>query len=78
MTLGKWILVSAKSPLAEHRYWPMVMGVILTVAVVGTLTFPAIPGILGWLVNFAIILFGLGTLWLWGRERLQSRPAATA
>jgi hypothetical protein len=74
-TLGKWILTRAHSPLAENRYWPMVIGVLITLAVIALLSFPAIPGILAWLVNFAIILFGLGTLWIWGRERMVNKTA---
>jgi cytoskeletal protein CcmA (bactofilin family) len=73
--LGKWILQRANSPLAEHRYWPMVVGVLLTVAVIALLTFPLIPGFLGGLLNLAVVLFGLGALWLWGRERVVKRPA---
>ena len=38
-------------------------------------TFPLIPGFLGGLLNFAVVLLGLGALWLWGRERLVRRPA---
>jgi hypothetical protein len=32
-----------------------------------------IPTFLGWLLNFAIVLLGLGALWLWGRERMVRR-----
>jgi len=74
ITLGKWILDRANSPLAEHKYWPMVIGVALTVIVIALLTFPLIPGFLGGLLNFMIILFGLGALWLWGREGLFKKP----
>jgi cytoskeletal protein CcmA (bactofilin family) len=73
--LGKWIFARANSPLAEHKYWPMVVGVLITLAVIALLTFPLIPGFLGWLLNFAVVLFGLGALWLWGRERMVKRPA---
>lgn len=73
--LGKWIFKSANSPLAEHRYWPMVVGVLITLAAIALLSFPLIPGILGWLLNFAIVLLGLGALWLWGRERMVRKPA---
>ncbi|HEY9526221.1 MAG TPA: hypothetical protein VIR02_04005, partial [Anaerolineales bacterium] len=73
--LGKWILLRLNSPLAEHRYWPMVVGVLLTAAVIALLSFPLIPGFLGWLVNFAVILLGLGALWLWGRDRMTGKPA---
>ncbi|HLO32187.1 MAG TPA: polymer-forming cytoskeletal protein [Anaerolineales bacterium] len=75
VALGKWILARLHSPLAEHRYWPMVLGVLVTLAVTALLSFPLIPGFLGWLVNFAVVLLGLGTLWLWGRERMARRPA---
>ncbi len=71
--LGKWILTKAHSTLAENRYWPMVIGLLITLAVVALLSFPAIPSFLGWWVNFAVILFGLGTLGLWGRDRLAHR-----
>ncbi len=78
IALGKWILARANSPLASHRYWPMVIGVAITVAVVAVLTFPLIPGFLGGLLDFAVILFGLGALWLWAREKLVKHPAAPA
>ena len=72
--LGRWILVRANSSFAEHRFWPMVIGVLITVAVITLLSFPLIPGFLGWLLNFVVVLFGLGALWLWGRERFARRP----
>jgi cytoskeletal protein CcmA (bactofilin family) len=74
MTLGKWILTSAKSPLAEGKYWPMVIGVAITVVVIAVLTNPLIPGFLGGLLNFAVVIAGLGALWLWGREALSKKP----
>ena len=76
ITLGKWILVRTNSPLADHKYWPMVIGVVITVIVVALFTFPLIPGFLGGLMNFIVILFGLGTIWLWGREGLSRKPVA--
>jgi cytoskeletal protein CcmA (bactofilin family) len=78
ITLGKWILSQMNSPLASHRYWPMVIGVVITVAVVALLTFPLIPGVLGWLLDLAIILFGLGALWLWGRDKLATKQPVQA
>lgn len=68
--LGKWIFLRLNSPLAEHKYWPMMVGVLITVVVTALLSFPLIPGFLAWLVNFAIVLLGLGALWLWSRERI--------
>lgn len=76
MTLGRWILESAHSPLAEHRFWPMVIGVAITVVVIALLTFPLIPGLLGGLINFLIILVGLGALWLHVRKFLVRKEAA--
>jgi cytoskeletal protein CcmA (bactofilin family) len=74
-TLGKWILARANSPLAEHKYWPMVVGVLITVAVIALLSFPLVPGFLGWLLDLAVVLSGLGALWLWGRKRM-TKPTA--
>lgn len=74
--LGRWLLARLNSPLAEHRFWPMTIGVILTVVVIALFRFPLVPGLLGGLLNFIVILFGLGALWLWGRERLAHRPVA--
>jgi cytoskeletal protein CcmA (bactofilin family) len=76
--LGKWTLTRLNSPLAEHRYWPMIVGVLLTAAVIALLSFPLIPGFLGGLLNFAVVLLGLGALWLWGRERMARRTAVPA
>lgn len=75
--IGKWILRRVNSSLAEHKIWPMMIGVVVLVLVIGLLRFPLIPlGFLGFLVNFAVILFGLGTLWIWGRESMRARKAA--
>ena len=73
--LGRWLLVRANSPLAEHRFWPMVIGVVITIVVIALFRFPPLPGFLAALLNVAVILFGLGALWLWGRERLSRRSA---
>jgi len=73
--LGKWIFARLNSPLGEHRYWPMIVGVLITAAVIALLSFPLIPGFLGGLLNFAVVLLGLGALWLWVRERITRKPA---
>lgn len=74
--LGKWVLGRFNPDLAEHKFWPVVTGVTLIALVVGLFKFPLLPlGFFGWLLNFAVILFGLGALWLWGRERLGMQPA---
>ena len=79
VSLGRWILQRANPRLAEHRYWPMVVGVLITAAVIALLSFPLIPGFLGWLLNFAIVLLGFGAVWLWARERAgRKAPVAAA
>ena len=74
--IGKWIFSKTNPELAEHKYWPIVIGVIVIVFVVALFRFPLVPlGFFGWLLNFAVVLFGLGALWLWGRERFSKNPA---
>lgn len=76
-TLGKWIMGRSNPAMAEHKVWPLVVGVGVLVLVIGLLTFPLIPlGFLGWLVTCAVGLLGLGALWLWGREAWQTRKIA--
>jgi cytoskeletal protein CcmA (bactofilin family) len=71
--LGIWLLARTNPSLAGHRFWPMIVGVMITIAVIALLSFPLIPGLLGGLLNFAVILLGLGALLLWGRERWVRR-----
>lgn len=76
-TIGKWILSKTNAALAEHKFWPMIIGVVVLVFVIEIFRFPLLPlGLFGWLINFAVILFGLGALWLWGREKFAQQPAA--
>jgi len=77
-TVGKWILSRTNAALAEHKVWPMVIGVVVLVFVIEVFRFPLLPlGFFGWLINFAVILLGLGALWLWGRERLARKAVAS-
>ncbi len=74
--LGKWIFSKTNPTLAEHKFWPMILGVVVIAGVVALFRFPLVPlGFFGWLINFAVVLFGLGALWLWGRDRLSKQPA---
>jgi hypothetical protein len=74
--LGKWILSKTNPALAEHKFWPMVLGVVVVAVVIALFRFPLVPlGFFGWLLNFVVVLFGLGALWLWGRERFSKQPA---
>lgn len=65
---GKWILSRVNPALAEHKVWPLVLGVILVAVLI------ALPFV-GWLFNLLVIFFGLGALWLVGREVMAARKA---
>jgi hypothetical protein len=74
--VGRWIFSKINPSLAEHRFWPMILGVVVIAVVIALFRFPLVPlGFFGWLLNFAVVLFGLGALWLWGRERFAKQPA---
>ncbi|GAB1471145.1 hypothetical protein MASR2M66_20230 [Chloroflexota bacterium] len=68
---GKWILGRFNPALAEHKFWPMLLGVILVGLLVN------LPGV-GWIFGMLIMFFGLGALWLWGRERMTKPVEAPA
>jgi cytoskeletal protein CcmA (bactofilin family) len=77
--IGTWILSRTRPALAEHPVWPMIVGVVVIVLAIGLLSFPLLPvGFFGWFLNFVIILFGLGTLWMWGRNLWSTRRAIAA
>ena len=71
LLLGQLIFRLFRSPAARHHWWPMLAGVVVFVIIT------AIP-VLGWLATAAAILFGLGAIWLWARDWLQSRKPAPA
>ncbi len=74
--LGKWIFSKVNPALAEHKVWPMLVGVTLVAVVIALFNLPLLPlGFFGWVLNFVVVLFGLGALWLWGRERFAKQPA---
>lgn len=74
--IGRWILGRTNPTLAGHNFWPMVLGVVIIAIVIAIFRFPLLPlGFFGWLLNFIVVLFGLGALWLWGRERFGKQPA---
>lgn len=66
---GKMIFKSMNSTLADSKIWPLVLGVVI----VALLT--ALP-LVGWLFGLAVMFFGLGALWIWGREAWQAQKAA--
>jgi F0F1-type ATP synthase assembly protein I/cytoskeletal protein CcmA (bactofilin family) len=75
---GKWILKYISPSAAEHKIWPMITGIVVLVFIIGMLRFPLAPlGFFGWLLNFAVVLFGFGALWLWGREKFAKKPVVS-
>lgn len=72
LLLGQLILRALNSPARENRWWPMVLGVVILVV------FTAVP-VLGWLAKLAIVLLGLGAIWIWGLSLLSDRrPSSSA
>jgi hypothetical protein len=69
LLLGRLIFRLFKSEAADHRWWPMLVGVPVYVLIT------AVP-ILGWFAGAATVLLGLGAVWLWGRDLFVSRQAA--
>jgi hypothetical protein len=65
---GKLILARINPALAEHKVWPLVIGVILIALLV------ALP-LVGWLFGILIMFIGLGAIWAWGRDLMQARKA---
>ncbi len=68
LLLGQLIFRALNSPAEENRWWPMVLGVVILIIVT------AVP-ILGWLANLAVVLLGLGAIWIWGLALLKGRRA---
>jgi len=66
---GKLILARINPALAEHKVWPLVIGVVIIALIV------ALPFV-GWLFGMLIMFIGLGALWIWGRDLMQARKTA--
>lgn len=71
VALGEWILRQGKSPLAEHRFWPLLIGVPLLTIVLAVVSMPMIPGVFGGILRFIVLLLGLGAVWLKIREHMR-------
>ena len=68
--LGQLVFRLFKSDAEGHRWWPMLLGVLVFVI------FAAIP-VLGWLARLATVLLGLGAIWLWASGWFAARRAAS-
>ncbi len=63
---GKWIMGRFNPALADHKVWPLLVGVIIVALLI------ALPFI-GWIFGMLVMFLGLGALWLWGRDLWQAR-----
>lgn len=69
--LGRLILQRIKPDWANHRIWPLLVGLIIVVLL------STIP-ILGGLVGLLISLWGLGAVWLWWQTRKDTAAIVPA
>lgn len=73
--IGQLILGGFKSPAANHRFWPWLLGLVIFIVL------RSIPFV-GWIVNILAVLFGLGAfvLWIFGLRKSSyqsiSEPSA--
>ncbi|MBI3152419.1 MAG: hypothetical protein HYZ21_09815 [Chloroflexi bacterium] len=63
---GKWIIGRFNPALADHKVWPLLVGVVVVALLL------ALPYV-DWIFGLVIMFLGLGALWLWGRELWQAR-----
>jgi cytoskeletal protein CcmA (bactofilin family) len=66
---GKLILTRINPALAENKFAPLILGVVILALLM------AIPFI-GWIFSTLAVLMGLGAIWMWGSEFWQSRKTA--
>ena len=71
LLLGMLIFRLLKSDLADNRWVPVLLGIVLFVPIT------AVP-IIGWLIAFVAIVFGLGAIWIWGLEKVRATEPAPA
>lgn len=64
---GRMILTRLNPAWKDSRFWPLIVGLVIFVILA------AIP-YLGWLINFVVILFGLGALVLFINELIRRKP----
>lgn len=65
---GKLILARVQPDLVNHKVWPLVVGVVILATIM------SVP-FAGWLVKLTVVLFGLGALWILGREQFGKESA---
>ena len=75
--IGRWILARLNPAASENKYWPSIIGIVVLVLGLSLFDFPLVPalGPIGFLLKAAIVFFGFGALWLWGRVAFQKQAA---
>jgi predicted acyltransferase (DUF342 family) len=63
---GKWIINRFNPTLADHKLWPLALGVVIVALAV------ALPYV-GWIIGLIVMFLGLGALWIWGQGLWQAR-----
>ncbi len=66
---GKLILSRVNPAMAENKFVPLILGVVVLAVLM------AIPYI-GWIFSLLAIIIGLGAIWIWGNEIWQARKPA--
>ncbi|NQU29786.1 MAG: hypothetical protein HQ525_03880, partial [Anaerolineae bacterium] len=61
---GKLILARVQPDLVNHKVWPLVVGVVILATIM------SVP-FAGWMIKLIVVLFGLGALWILGREQFS-------
>ncbi|MBC8334597.1 MAG: hypothetical protein ISR59_03810 [Anaerolineales bacterium] len=61
---GKLILARVQPDLVNHKVWPLVVGVVILATIM------SVP-FAGWMIKLIVALFGLGALWILGREQFS-------
>lgn len=64
LMIGRWLLGSVKSPWAERKFVPLLVGLPILLVIIALVSLPFIPGIVAMLLKCAVALVGLGSIWL--------------
>lgn len=68
---GKFLFEKLAPQYAEHKAWPMVVGVLIYILL------RSIP-VLGWIVGVLVTLLGMGAIWLFYRPKKSPAPEVVA
>ena len=66
---GKLLLARVKPEWANHKFYPLAIGVIILAFIM------AVPFV-GWLFKLLVVLFALGAIWILGRDQMGKKENA--